>query len=234
MTTNRIRPFVLAACTALLVGCTASSGGSGTESASAAEAKKPMYVIAKADTAGLSRAIFAGGCFWCVETAFEGLPGVKAVISGFAGGTKPNPTYDEVSSGSTDYTESVLVTFNPAKISYAKLLEVFWVNHDPTTKDRQFCDWGHQYRPGIFYVDDAQKKEALASLKWAGSHRKFKEPIVTEITQAGTFWPAEEYHQDFWKKDPVRYTTYRTGCGRDARLDVLWGKGVAKAASGHH
>lgn len=234
MSRSRHVVHALAFLGALLAGCAASDGGSPASNASAAEARKPMYTIAKADTAGLSRAIFAGGCFWCVETAFEGLPGVKAVISGYAGGTKPNPTYDEVSSGATDYTEAVLVTFDPTKTSYAKLLEVFWVNHDPTTRDRQFCDWGHQYRPGIFYVDAAQKKEALASVKWAESHRKFKEPIVTEITDAGTFWPAEEYHQDFWKKDPVRYTTYRAGCGRDARLDALWGKGVAKAASGRH
>jgi peptide-methionine (S)-S-oxide reductase len=224
---------VLAAALALLLaGCTTSEGGSSASTAAPAATKKhgkPTYAITLADTAGLSRAIFAGGCFWCVETAFEGLPGVKAVISGFVGGSAPEPTYDQVSSGATDYTEAVLVTFDPAKTSYAKLLEVFWVNHDPTTKDRQFCDWGHQYRPGIFYVDGTQKQAAHASVAWAEAHRKFQQPIVTEITKAGTFWPAEEYHQDFWKKDPVRYTTYRAGCGRDARLAQLWGKDAAKA-----
>jgi len=215
---------------AVAAGCVAREGDSiGTsEAAPAAVDDHSMYVLAQADTAGLARAIFAGGCFWCEETAFEDVKGVRAVVSGYVGGAESNPTYDQVSSGETGHAEAVLVTYDPKVIAYPRLLEIFWVNHDPTTGDRQFCDRGHQYRAGIFYLNETQKRLAEASKAWALEHRRFKEPIVTEISPATPFWPAEVYHQDFYRKNPVRYRTYRLGCGRDARLAQLWGAGAAK------
>lgn len=168
-------------------------------------------------------AIFAGGCFWCMETAFEGVPGVKAVISGYVGGQTKNPTYEEVSSGRTGHAEAVRVVFDPKTISYEKLLAIFWRNIDPLVKNAQFCDHGTQYRAGIFYLGEAQKKAALLSKQRLVDSKRFKQPIVTEVTQAGTFYPAEEYHQDFFKKKPFHYKRYRLGCGRDRRLKELWG-----------
>jgi len=168
-------------------------------------------------------AIFAGGCFWCEETAFEGLPGVISVTSGYTGGQKKNPTYEEVSAGGTGHAESVEVVFDPAKTSYEKLLEVFWHNVDPFQKDAQFCDHGTQYRSAIFYNGEAQRKAAEESKRKLEGEPRFKGKIVTEITAASTFYPAEEYHQDFYKKNPVRYHSYRAGCGRDARLKEIWG-----------
>jgi peptide-methionine (S)-S-oxide reductase len=178
--------------------------------------------------AGHVVATFAGGCFWCMEPPFDKLPGVDATISGYTGGRKTNPTYQEVSSGSTGHTEAVQVIYDPKKVSYEKLLEVFWHNVDPTVKDRQFCDSGNQYRTGIFYGDDAQRKAAEASKAALEKSKPFKEPIVTPVEMAGAFYPAEEYHQDYYKKNPVRYQIYRNGCGRDARLKQLWGD-----AAGH-
>jgi len=169
-------------------------------------------------------ATFAGGCFWCMEPPYDKLPGVVATISGYTGGRKPNPTYEEVSSGSTGHAESVTVVYDPKKVTYEKLLDVFWHNIDPTVKDRQFCDGGNQYRTAIFYHDEAQRKAAEASKAALEKSKPFKEPIVTEIVMAGPFYPAEEYHQDFYKKNPVRYQLYRSGCGRDARLKQLWGE----------
>jgi len=168
-------------------------------------------------------AIFAGGCFWCMETAFEGVPGVLSAVSGYTGGTKKNPTYEEVSSGSTGHAESVKVTFDPSKISYAKLLDIYWHNIDPVSANGQFCDRGTQYRSAIFYLDDAQKKAAEDSKRAIEAKYHLGKPIVTEITRAGEFTAAEEYHQDFFKKSPVRYHTYRLGCGRDRRLKEVWG-----------
>jgi peptide-methionine (S)-S-oxide reductase len=172
---------------------------------------------------GQAVATFAGGCFWCMEPPFDGLPGVTATISGYTGGRKVNPSYEEVSSGTTGHAEAVQVIYDPKKVSYEKLLEVFWVNIDPTVKDRQFCDSGSQYRTGIFYHDDAQRKAAEASRAQVEKSKPFKEPIVTPIEMAGAFYPAEDYHQDYYKKNPVRYKFYRNGCGRDARLKQLWG-----------
>ena len=171
-------------------------------------------------------AIFAGGCFWCMETAFEGQPGVKAVISGFDGGGEKNVSYEQVSSGTTGHAESVHVFYDPAKTSYAKLLDLYWHNVDPFSAEGQFCDRGHQYRPAIFYLDEAQKKAAEESKRAIEASKRFHEPIATEITKAGEFYPAEEYHQDFYKKNPTRYYGYRAGCGRDARLKELWGAGA--------
>jgi len=172
---------------------------------------------------GQSMAIFAGGCFWCMEPPFDKLPGVTATISGYTGGRKVNPTYEEVSSGGTGHAEAVAVIFDPKKITYQKLLDVYWVNVDPTVRNRQFCDSGTQYRTAIFYRDDEQRRAAEASRAALEKSRPFKEPIVTEIQMAGPFYPAEEYHQDYYQKNPVRYNLYRNGCGRDARLRQLWG-----------
>ncbi len=168
------------------------------------------------------RATFAGGCFWCLETAFEGLPGVISATSGYMGGAG-TPTYKEVSSGSTGHAESVQVVYDAARISYERLLAVFWRNIDPLTPNAQFCDRGSQYRSAIFYAGDAQRAAAEASKKALEESKRFALPIVTEIAPASTFHPAEDYHQDFYKKDPSRYRSYRQGCGRDARLHELWG-----------
>ena len=171
-----------------------------------------------------AKAVFAGGCFWCMEGPFDKLDGVLSTTSGYVGGKTRNPTYEQVSSGSTGHAEAVEVEYDPSKVSYEKLLDVFWVNVDPTVKDRQFCDVGTQYRSGIFYLNDEQRRLAEASRARLEKSRPFKQPILTEITAAGDFWPAEEYHQDYYKKNPVRYHFYRSGCGRDARLRELWGR----------
>ena len=177
---------------------------------------------------GHAVATFAGGCFWCMEPPYDKLPGVSATISGYMGGRSANPTYEQVSSGTTGHTEVVQVVYDPKKVGYAKLLEVFWVNIDPTVKDRQFCDTGSQYRTAIFYHDEAQREAALASKAALEKSKPFREPLVTPIEMAGAFYPAEDYHQDYYVKNPVRYNFYRNGCGRDARLKQLWGERAAK------
>jgi len=177
--------------------------------------------------ANLAKATFAGGCFWCMEPPFDKLNGVVSTTSGYTGGNKTDPTYEEVSSGATGHAESVEVLYDPAKISYERLLDVFWHNVDPTTRDREFCDTGHQYRTAIFYHDETQKRLAEESKAALERSKPFKDPIVTEIVAAGRFYPAEEYHQDYYKKNPVRYKFYRYNCGRDQRLEQLWGKAPA-------
>ncbi len=172
---------------------------------------------------GLATASFAMGCFWCGEEAFEKVPGVVAVVSGYTDGRTPNPTYEQVSAGITGHAEAVEVKFDPAKVSYEKLLDVFWLNHDPTTPGRQFCDSGGQYRPAIYWHDEAQKRAAEASKAKYEKLKKFSQPIITPIVKASQFWPAEDYHQDYYKKNPVRYKFYANGCGRYARLEELWG-----------
>ncbi|HZY30470.1 MAG TPA: peptide-methionine (S)-S-oxide reductase MsrA [Candidatus Methylomirabilis sp.] len=176
--------------------------------------------------AGEERAIatFAGGCFWCMEPPFDELEGVIATTSGYTGGHKKDPTYKEVSAGGTGHTEAVQIVYNPKKVSYAKLLEVFWRNIDPLTKDAQFCDKGSQYRSGIFYHDEEQKRLAEQSKQALEESKRFRQPIVTEITAASEFYAAEEYHQDYYQKNPYRYKFYRFGCGRDQRLKELWGQ----------
>jgi len=168
-----------------------------------------------------ARATFAGGCFWCMEPPFDKLDGVISTISGYAGGKTKNPTYEEVSRGTTGHTEVVQITYDPNKITYEKLLEVFWRNVDPLTPNRQFCDVGSQYRTAIFYHDEPQKRLAEESKK--ALSKRFKEPIVTEIVAASEFYPAEDYHQDYYTKNPLRYKYYRYNCGRDQRLEALWG-----------
>ena len=184
-----------------------------------------LLIPAAAQAQGnLSTAIFAGGCFWCMEEAFEKVPGVVTVVSGYTDGKTKNPSYEEVSSGRTGHAEAIEVKFDASKISYEKLLDVFWLNHDPTYNDRQFCDHGSQYRPGIFWHDEEQKRLAEASRAKYEKLKEFKQPIVTEIAKATQFWPAEDYHQDYYKKNPVRYNFYSNGCGRYSRLNELWGK----------
>ncbi|KAA0255498.1 MAG: peptide-methionine (S)-S-oxide reductase [Acidobacteria bacterium] len=171
----------------------------------------------------LAKATFAGGCFWCMEPPFEKLDGVVSVVSGYTGGTKANPTYEEVGSGGTGHAEAVEVLFDPARVSYETLLDVYWRNVDPTNVRGQFCDFGEQYRPEVFVHDEAQRRAAEASRKRVEATKRFSEPVVVPITAAGPFWRAEEYHQDYYRKNPVRYRLYRAGCGRDARLVELWG-----------
>jgi peptide-methionine (S)-S-oxide reductase len=167
-------------------------------------------------------AIFAGGCFWCVEADFDKVDGIVSTTSGYTGGRVANPTYQQVSAGGTGHTEAVEIVYDPAKVSYEKLLDVFWRNHDPLAKNAQFCDHGEQYRAGIFYRDDEQRRLADASKQ--NVQARFKQPVQTEITAAGPFYKAEDYHQDFYLKNPIRYKLYRYNCGRDQRLEQLWGK----------
>jgi peptide-methionine (S)-S-oxide reductase len=175
-----------------------------------------------AQTPKTASAIFAGGCFWCTESDFEKLPGVISAESGYIGGKTVNPTYQEVSAGRTGHTEAVRVVYDPSKVSYPVLLEYFWKTIDPTVKDQQFCDQGSQYRSAIFFDTDEQRsliEGSKAALLKAGPVKV----IHTEIAKASTFYPAEEYHQDYYKKNPIRYKGYRYNCGRDARLAEVWG-----------
>jgi len=169
-------------------------------------------------------ATFAGGCFWCMEGPFERIPGVISATSGYTGGTKAHPTYEEVSDGNTGHRESVQILYDPRKVTYAQLLDTFWHNVDPTDNSGQFCDHGPQYRAAIFYHDAEQKRLAEASK--AALEKRFH--VVTDILPASQFWPAEEYHQDYYKKNPIRYHFYRFNCGRDQLLEQIWGK-----AAGH-
>ncbi|QWV92994.1 peptide-methionine (S)-S-oxide reductase MsrA [Geomonas oryzisoli] len=178
--------------------------------------------------AQLQKATFAGGCFWCMEHPFDELPGVVSVTSGYTGGHVKNPTYEQVSAGGTGHAESVQVLYDPSRISYDKLLSRYWHNIDPTVKDRQFCDVGHQYRSAIFYHNEEQKHLALQSKQALEKSRQLKAPIQTEIVAATEFYPAEEYHQHYYKKNPLRYSYYRLSCGRDHRLKELWGDQAGK------
>jgi peptide-methionine (S)-S-oxide reductase len=179
---------------------------------------------ATTESGDVAVATFAGGCFWCMEPPYDGIDGVISTVAGYTGGHLDNPTYEQVSSGTTGHAEAVEITYDPARVSYGELLEIFWRNIDPTTPDRQFCDHGSQYRPGIFYHDDAQKREALASREQIEKNKPFKAPIRTEIVAVTKFYPAEDYHQDFYLNNPIRYKYYRFNCGRDQRLRQLWGE----------
>jgi peptide-methionine (S)-S-oxide reductase len=167
-------------------------------------------------------ATFAGGCFWCVEADFDKVPGVISTTSGYTGGTVANPTYYQVSAGGTGHAEAVQIVYDPSKVTYQQLLDVFWHNHDPFVKNRQFCDSGDQYRPAIFYHDEEQRR--LAEESKQAVQARFKQPIQTEVVKAGPFYQAEEYHQDYYLKNPTRYKFYRYNCGRDQRLEAIWGK----------
>ena len=189
-----------------------------------------LAVLLVAVTAGAghaaeqAKAVFAGGCFWCMEEAFEKVEGVISVTSGYMGGFKPDPTYEEVSAGGTGHAESVDVVYDPSKVSYQKLLDHFWKNVDPLTPNAQFCDHGTQYRAAIFYGNEAEKRQAEASKQAIEQSKRFTEPIVTQVVMASKFYPAEDYHQDFYKKNPIRYKFYKHNCGRAQRLEMLWGK----------
>lgn len=175
-----------------------------------------------------AKAVFAGGCFWCVESDFDKVPGVLSTVSGYTGGRTKNPTYEQVSTKDTGHAEVVEIVFDPNKVSYSQLVEHFWRTIDPTTKDQQFCDQGNPYRSAIFALNAEQLKVAQHSKAALEKSKPFKEPVVTEVVLATTFYPAEDYHQDYYLKNPVRYKYYRTSCGRDARLQQLWGKPAAK------
>ena len=172
-------------------------------------------------SAQTARATFAGGCFWCMEPPFDELEGVISTTSGYIAGKTKNPTYEQVSTGTTGHTEALQVVYDPKKITYDKLLEVFWRNIDPLAANGQFCDLGSQYRSGIFYHDGNQKSAAEKSKK--SIQTRFKQPVATEITAATVFYPAEDYHQDYYKKNPLRYKLYSHGCGRAQRLEEVWG-----------
>jgi peptide-methionine (S)-S-oxide reductase len=187
--------------------------GTGAALAQPAASSAPPHAVAT----------FAGGCFWCVEADFDKVPGVISTTSGYTGGKVANSTYGQVSSGGTGHAEAVEIVYDPSKVSYQKLLDYFWHHHDPLAKDRQFCDRGDQYRPAIFYHDDEQRKLAEESKKLVQA--KFAPRLVqTEIVKAGPFYNAEGYHQDYYEKNPIRYKFYRYNCGRDQRLEELWGK----------
>jgi peptide-methionine (S)-S-oxide reductase len=177
-----------------------------------------------AESSNAAKATFAGGCFWCMEEAFENVPGVLSVTSGYTGGHVPNPSYEQVSVGKTGHAEAIEVLYDPAKVSYSKLLDAFWHNTDPITPNAQFCDHGSQYRAAIFYHNDDQKTLAEESKQALINAKRFNAPIVTEIVMAANFYPAEEYHQDYYKKNPLRYKFYKYNCGRAQRLAELWGK----------
>jgi len=172
----------------------------------------------------LERATFAGGCFWCMEPPFDKLEGVISTISGYTGGTEKNPTYEQVSSGKTGHLEAIEVTYDPSRVSYSQLLDVFWKNIDPTQNNGQFVDIGAQYRTAIFYHNEEQRRLALESRNRLQESRKFGKPIVTEIRPAMEFYSAEDYHQDYYMKNPIRYKYYRWGSGRDRFLEETWGK----------
>lgn len=172
---------------------------------------------------GSAVATFGGGCFWCVEEAFDKVPGVISTTSGFMGGHVKNPSYDQVSTGGTGHNEVVQVVYDPKKVAYAQLLDAFWHNIDPTQFNGQFCDHGSQYRSEIYYHDEDQRKAAEASRAALMKNKPFKGEIRTLIARATEFYPAEEYHQDYYKKNPIRYKYYKTACGRESRLKEVWG-----------
>ncbi len=191
--------------------------------ASATMAQPTSAPVASSAAVG-AKAIFAGGCFWCVEADFDKVPGVLSTRSGYIGGSVVKPTYEQVAAKRTGHAEAVEVVFDPGKVSYAQLVEYFWRTIDPTTRDRQFCDAGSPYRSAIFAIDAEQLRTASSSKQALEKSKPFKETIVTEIVLASAFYAAEEYHQDYYKKNPLRYQYYRSGCGRDARLKQLWGE----------
>jgi peptide-methionine (S)-S-oxide reductase len=175
------------------------------------------------EPAARASALFAGGCFWCIEADFEKLPGVIEVESGYTAGQSKNPSYEAVSAGRTGHTEAVRVIYDPKKVSYPQLVEYFWRHIDPTVKDRQFCDRGSQYRSGIYWQNETERQVAEASRDVLLKSARF--PVIyTEVLAASAFWPAEEYHQDYYKKNPLRYAYYRSSCGRDTRVQQLWGE----------
>jgi peptide-methionine (S)-S-oxide reductase len=227
MIDRRNRPFsslllapLLALGVASAVGLMLAARASAADTAPQAS---PADRAAQAAPAKTAKATFAGGCFWCMEPPFDKLDGVLSTTSGYTGGKLENPTNEQVSAGGTGHAEAVEIEYDPSRITYEKLLDVFWHNVDPTTPNRQFCDHGNQYRTAIFYHDAEQKRLAEKSKADLEASGKLPGPIVTEIVPASTFYPAEEYHQDYYEKNPIRYRYYRYRCGRDQRLEELWG-----------
>jgi peptide-methionine (S)-S-oxide reductase len=199
-----------------LIGC----GGRDDAAAQSRDATSAPQAAARTD--GLAEATFAGGCFWCMEPPYDELDGVRETISGYTGGRTPNPTYEQVSAGGTGHVEVVRVVYDPAVVSYETLVSVFWKNIDPFARNRQFCDSGDQYRSAIFYHDSAQRRVADSTKR--AHEQRFGREIATQIVPAAAFTAAEEYHQDYYTKNPVRYKFYRWNCGRDARLREVWGE----------
>lgn len=214
-----IKTTALAAVALLLTALVAACGESATTGVRSDSEELPAGV----DREDLATAVFAAGCFWCVEEAFDPVPGVVKTTSGYIGGQLADPIYEEVSAGGTGHTEALEVLYDPEKVGYDELLTVFWRNVDPTDAGGQFCDRGSQYRGGIFYTNDQQKAQATASKKALQEDPDAPSPIVTEITAAGPFYMAEQYHQNYYQKNPARYTFYKTACGRANRLEALWG-----------
>lgn len=223
--------------TLLITACLLSAGGlfaatvqqpmgktAAMEGQTAMEERKGMDEP-KREAPQTAKALFAGGCFWCMEPPFEKLDGVLSVTSGYTGGKLANPSYQQVSAGGTGHAEAVEILFDPARVSYEKLLDVLWMNIDPTDGGGQFVDRGSQYRSAVFYLDEQQRQQAEASKKKLAESGRFDRPILTEIVPAGPFYPAEEYHQDYYKNNPIRYKFYRHGSGRDRYLDRVWGEG---------
>jgi len=193
--------------------------------------RAPLGGAAAGAETARGKATFAGGCFWCMEPPFEKIPGVLSTRVGYTGGDTTKPSYEQVSSGVTGHAEAVQIVYDPARVTYEKLLDVFWRNVDPLTADAQFCDHGRQYRTAIFVHDDGQRRAAEDSKRALDASKRFDRPIVTEIVTAKEFWPAEEYHQKYHEKNPVRYKYYRWGCGRDQRLSELWGASTSTSAT---
>ncbi len=205
----------------LLAACAGSTDLNAADASSSAKDAPTAGLPAMAMDGDRGVAVFAGGCFWCVESAFDDLDGVFSAESGYTGAAQKNPGYYEVAAGKTGHAEAVRVLFDPAKISYEKLVDVFWHNIDPFQADAQFCDTGSQYRSELYFSGEQQRSIAEKSLQ--AVQKRFDRPVVTKITEASTFWLAEEYHQDFHRKNPARYFSYRLGCGRDKRLRAIWG-----------
>jgi peptide-methionine (S)-S-oxide reductase len=207
---------------ALILGCSrAKEAGSAKAAAAARPAGTPAAAGSAATTA---TATFAGGCFWCMQPSYDHAPGVVSTTVGYTGGQLPNPTYEQVSSGGTGHRESIEVVYDPARVTYEKLLTIFWHNVDPTDSSGQFCDHGEQYRSAIFYHDEAQQRAAEASKQGIEASGRIKDPIVTDLVPASSFYPAEEYHQKYYVKSALQYKFYRFTCGRDRRLKQLWGE----------
>lgn len=211
---------VLASLPMLIVLAACAPSGAGATSPSPRTVDAPSSARTSGGTAV---AVFAGGCFWCMQPPYDKLPGVISTEAGYTGGHTSQPTYRQVSAGGTGHAEAVRVTYDPRKVSYPKLLDVFWHNIDPVAVNRQFCDVGDQYRSAIFPIGSQQQSEAEASLRAIQADPRFKRPIATRIEPAATFYPAEEYHQAYYRKNPLRYKYYRYGCGRDQRLQQIWG-----------
>ena len=202
----------------VLAACAPSGAGATSPSSRTVDAPSSART-----SGGTAVAVFAGGCFWCMQPPYDKLPGVISTEAGYTGGHTSQPTYRQVSAGGTGHAEAVRITYDPRKVSYPKLLDVFWHNIDPVAVNRQFCDVGDQYRSAIFPIGPQQQSEAEASLRAIQADPRFKRPIATRIEPAATFYPAEEYHQAYYRKNPLRYKYYRYGCGRDQRLQQIWG-----------